>query len=59
MCGESGICQRPSALLRVPYTIGLPFFVTVTRSLEKVAMQLSSQRLPMEIRDPVERFGRM
>ena len=40
----------------VDCTIRLPFFVTMTWSLEKVAVQLSSQRLPMEMRDPVERF---
>ena len=40
-----GIYQRPSTLLRVPCTIGLSFFVTVTRSLEKVAVQSSSHLL--------------
>ena len=53
LLGAKGIVHRPLVGLRRPVIIILPSFTILTLNLEKIAIQLSSQSGPMEIKEPV------
>ena len=52
--GAKGMCHNPLGV-RGPLMMMFPFLMICTLNFEKIAAQSSSQSLPMEIRDPVER----
>jgi len=53
-----GMRQAPSTLLRYPCTMVLSYLVIISFSFEKVAVQLSSQSLLIDMSDPVARLFR-
>ena len=52
--GAKGMCHKPFGVLG-PFIIMLPFLIICTLNLVKRAAHSSSQSLPMEMREPVDR----